>query len=127
MTVKTTTSEYLLLFRATNWTEDLSPEENKITKFTSWFERMKKLGTFKSGHPLKYSDEIVAGRSVVTDEPFTESNEAVAGFLIQADCVEQAVEITKSCPALDYGQTVEVRAIASGAAELQIARQKMEE
>jgi hypothetical protein len=41
MTVKTTTSGYLLLFRATNWTEDLSPEENKIAKFTSWFERMK--------------------------------------------------------------------------------------
>jgi len=44
---------------------------------------------------------------------------------IQADSVEQAVEITKSCPALDYGQTVEVRAVASGAAELHIARQKM--
>ena len=41
MTAKKTTFEYLLLFRATNWTEDLFPEENKIAKFTSWFERMK--------------------------------------------------------------------------------------
>ena len=125
MTVKTTTSEYLLLFRATNWTEDLSPEENKIAKFTSWFERMKNLGTFKSGHPLEHDVENIAGGSVVTDD---ESKEAVAGFfVIQADSVEQAVEITKSCPALDYGQTVEVRAIASEVAKLQIARQKMEE
>ena len=61
----------------------------------------------------------------MTDDPFAESKEAVAGFFIQADSVEQAVEITKSCPALDYGQTVEVRAIASEAAELQIALQKM--
>ena len=127
MAVKTTTSEYLLLFRATNWTEDLFPEENKIAKFTLWFERLKTEGTFKSGHPLKHNDEIVAGRNAVTDDPFAKSKEAVAAFFIQADSVEQAVEITKSCPALDYGQTVEVRAIASGAAELQIARQKMAE
>jgi hypothetical protein len=125
MTAKTTTSEYLLLFRGTNWTEDLSPEENKIAKFTSWFERMKNAGTFKSGHPLEHNGKIVAGRNAVTDEPFAESKEAIAGFFIQADSVEQAVEITKSCPALDYGQTVEVRAIASEAAELQVARQKM--
>jgi hypothetical protein len=127
MTVKTTTSGYLLLFRATNWTEDLSPEENKIAKFTSWFERMKNSGLFKSGHPLEHDGKIVAGRNAVTDDPFTESKEAVAGFFIQADSVEQAVEMTKGCPALDYGQTVEVRAIASEAAKLQIARQKMEE
>jgi hypothetical protein len=34
-------------------------------------------------------------------------------------------EIAKGCPGLEYGQTVEVRAIASEAGELQIARQKM--
>jgi hypothetical protein len=119
-TVKTTTSGYLLLFRASNWTEDLSPEENKIAKFTSWFERVKNSGTFKSGYPLERDVENIAGRSAVVDGPFAESKEAVAGFFIQADSVEQAVEITKSCPALDYGQTVEVRAIASEVAKLQI-------
>src|ERR1700722_4426010 len=116
MIAKTTTFEYLLLFRGNKWTEALSPEENKIAKFTSWFERVKNLGTFKSGHPLKHNDEIVVGRNAVTEDPFAEFKEAVAGIFIQADSVEQAVEITKSCPALDYGQTVEVRAIASEAA-----------
>jgi hypothetical protein len=113
MTTKKRTFEYLLLFRGNNWTEDLSPEENKISKFTSWFERLKNSGIFKSGYPLEHNDKIVAGRNAVTDDPFAESNQAIAGFfVIQADSVEQAVEITKSCPALDYGQTVEVRAIA---------------
>jgi hypothetical protein len=120
MTVKTTTSGYLLLFRAANWIENLSPEENKIAKFTSWFEGVKKSRPFKTGHPLEHDDEIVADRNAVTDDPFAHSEEAVAGFFIQADSVEQAVEITKSCPALDYGQTVEVRAIASEVAKLQI-------
>jgi hypothetical protein len=80
MTVKTTTSKYLLLFRATNWTEDLFPEENKIAKFTLWFERMKNLGTFKSGHPLEHDVENIAGGSVVTDD---ESKEAVQGSLFK--------------------------------------------
>src|SRR5271169_3212160 len=100
MTAKTTTFEYLLLFRGNNWTEDLSPEENKIAKFTSWFERVKNSGPFKTGHPLEHDDQIVAGRNAMTDDPFAHSEEAVAGFFIQADSVEQAVEITKSCPAL---------------------------
>ena len=114
MTPKTTTFEYLLLFRGNNWTDDFSPEENKISKLTSWFEGLKNSGIFKSGHPLEHNDRIVAVRNAVTDDPFAESKETVAGFfIIQADSVEQAVEITKSCPTLDYGQTVEVMAIAS--------------
>jgi hypothetical protein len=113
MTAKKRTFEYLLLFRGNHWTEDLSPEENKIAKFTSWFERLKNSGIFKSGDPWEDNDKIVAGRNAVTDDPFAESKQAIAGFfVIQADSVEQAMEITKSCPALDYGQTVEVRALA---------------
>jgi len=128
MSAKTTPSEYLLLFRGTNWPKDLSPEEIQynIAKFSSWFERLKNEGTFKSGHPLEHNGKIVAGRNVVTDGPFAESKEAIAGFfIIQVDTLEEAVEIAKNCPGLDYGQTVEVRALASEAAELQVARQKM--
>jgi hypothetical protein len=127
MTAKTTTSEYLLLFRGTHWPKDLSPEEiqKNIAKFTSWFERLKNEGNFKSGHPLQHNGKIVTARNAVVDGPFAESKEAIAGFfIIQADSLEEALEIAKNCPGLDYGQTVEVRAIASEAAELQVARQK---
>ena len=130
MTAKTTTSEYLLLFRGTNWPKELSPEEiqNNIAKFTSWFERLKNEGNFKSGHPLEHNGKIVTGRNAVVDGPFAESKEAIAGFfIIQADSLEEAVQIAQDCPSLDNGQTVEVRAIASEAAELQVARQKMAE
>jgi hypothetical protein len=130
MTAKTTTSEYLLLFRGTHWPKDLSPEEiqNAIAKFTSWFERLKSEEKVKSGHPLEHSGKIVWGRNAVVDGPFAESKEAIAGFfIIQAESLEEAVEIAKNCPGLDYGQTVEVRAIAPEAAELKVARQKMVE
>jgi hypothetical protein len=73
-----------------------------------------------------HGGKIIDGRKVVTDGPFAESKEAIAGFLImQADSLEHAVEIAADCPGLEYGQTVEVRAVASEAGELQIARQKM--
>jgi hypothetical protein len=127
MTTKTTTSEYLLLFRGTLWPKDLSPEEiqNAIAKFTSWFERLKSEGKVKSGRPLEHHGKIVTGRNTVVDGPFSESKEAIAGFfIIQAESLEEAVQIAKNCPSLDHGQTVEVRAIASEAAELQVARQK---
>jgi hypothetical protein len=93
-----------------------------------WFERLKSDGNVKSGHPLGNHGKIVTGRNTVMDGPFAESKEAIAGFfIIQADNLEEAVQIAKNCPSLDNGQTVEVRPIASEAAELQVARQKMAE
>jgi hypothetical protein len=45
----------------------------------------------------------------VTDGPFPEPKEAIAGYwVIQADSLEEAVEITKGNPWLKYGETVEV-------------------
>ena len=59
-----------------------------------------------------YDGKIVTGRNIVTDGPFAESKEAIGGFLIiQADSLEQAVQIAEDCPGFTFGQTVEVRAI----------------
>jgi hypothetical protein len=128
MIAKTNTSEYLLIFRNTGWHKDLSPEEiqQNMARFTAWFERLSNEGRFKSGGPLLHDGKILASKNVVTDGPFAESKEAIAGFfLIQADSLEQAVETAKGCPGLDFGQSVEVREIALEPVELQIARERM--
>lgn len=128
MSTPSQTSEYLLLFRNTSWHKGLSPEEieQNMARFTAWFERLSNKGQFKGGGPLMHDGKIIARRNVVTDGPFAESKEAIAGFfIIQADSLEQAVEIAKGCPGLEFGQTVEVRSIASEPYELQIAREKM--
>jgi len=128
MIEKRTTSEYLLIFRNTGWHKDLSSEEIQqgMARFTAWFERLSNEGRFKSGGPLVHNGKILVNKNVVTDGPFAESKEAIAGFfLIQADGLEQAVEIAKGCPGLEFGQTVEVREIALEPVELQIAREKM--
>jgi hypothetical protein len=128
MTAKTTTSEYLLIFRNTGWHKDLSPEkiQENMARFTAWFERLSNEGRFKTGAPLTHKGKFLAGRNLVTDGPFAESKEAIAGFfVIQGNSLEQAVETAKGCPGLEYGQTVEVREIALEPVELQVAREKM--
>jgi pimeloyl-ACP methyl ester carboxylesterase len=128
MDAKMTTSDYLLVFRNTNWHKDLSAKEiqQNMARFTEWFERINSAGRFKGGGPLGHYGKTLAGRNPVTDGPFAESKEAIAGFfLIRADSLEQAVEVAKGCPGLEFGQTVEVRAMVSEPFELQIAREKM--
>ena len=127
MTTKTTTSDYLLLFRNTTWHKDLSSEEIQqgMARFTAWCEQLRNEGRFKGGGPLNHDGKIVVRRNVVTDGPFAESKEAIAGFfIIRADSLEQAVEIAEGCPGLEYGQTVEVRPIGLEPDELRCAREK---
>jgi hypothetical protein len=110
-------SDYMLLFRGTNWDKGLSPEQiQKVTgDFMAWFERLKKQGTVTSGHPLTNEGKTVSGKKgrTVADGPFAESKEAVGGyFLLHVASIDEAVEIAKGCPALEHGLTVEVRQVA---------------
>jgi hypothetical protein len=128
MSTSSATSEYLLLFRNTGWHKDLSAEEiqQNMARFTLWFERLNQKGQFKSGGPLMHDGKMLTRRNAVIDGPFAESKEAIAGFfIIRADSLEQAVEIANDCPGLEFGQSVELRGIASEPYELQIAQEKM--
>jgi len=126
---KQTTSEYMLLFRGSDWHKGLSPEEIQqvVTQMYAWFDRLTKEGKLKAGQPLEFEGKIVSqkkGRSVV-DGPFAESKEAIAGyFLLQLNSFDEAVEIAKDYPALNYGATVEVRPVAPECSLNQIVRQK---
>jgi hypothetical protein len=92
----------------------------------AWFERLNGARQFKGGEPLAHKGKTISRKNAVTDGPFAESKEAIAGFfIIQADGLEQAVEIAKDCPGLEFGQTVEVRALDSEPHELRIARQRI--
>ena len=126
-----TKPEYMLLFRGTDWHKGLSPEEIQqvVTQMYAWFDRLAKEGKLKAGQPLEFEGKIVSqkkGRSVV-DGPFAESKETIAGyFLLQVDSLDEAVEIAKDYPALNYGATVEVRPVAPECSVNQILRQKSE-
>ena len=116
MSTQTTTSDYMLLFRGLHWDKGLSPEEiQKIMgQWNAWFERLTLQGKVKGAQPLERRGKIVSGKGrTVADGPFAESKEAIGGyFLLQVDGLDEAVEIAKECPALEYGVTVEVRPVA---------------
>jgi hypothetical protein len=117
MSTSTSKSEYLLLFRGTEWDKGLSPEElqNVMGQFMGWFDRLTQEGVLKAGQPLAREGKIVSGKGgrSVADGPFAESKEAIGGyFLLHAASLEQAVEIAKECPVLKYGSSVEVRPVA---------------
>jgi hypothetical protein len=111
------TSEYLLLFRSTQWHKGLSPEEIQrvMNRWNNWFKRLAAEGKLEGGHPLEREGRVISKRNAapIADGPFKESKEAIGGyFLLKVSGVEEAVEIAKMCPALDYGLTVEVRPVA---------------
>ena len=127
-----TRPEYMLLFRGTDWHKGLSPEEIQqvITQMYAWFDRLTEQGILKAGQPLETEGKIVSQKkgSSVADGPFAESKEAIAGyFLLYVDSLEEAVEIAKSYPALNYGATVEVRPVAPECSMKQVLGQKAAE
>ena len=70
---------------------------------------------------LPRKGKIVSGKKgrIVTDGPFAESKEAIAGYvLLQVDDLDEAVEIAKECPALKHGVTVEVRPVIEQCASM---------
>jgi hypothetical protein len=127
MSTEAATSEYMLLFRNTGWHKELSAEEiqQHMARFTTWFERLSGEGRFKAGGPLAHQGKTLTSKTNVIDGPFAESKEAIAGFfIIRARSLADAVETARGCPGLDFGQTVDVRAIMPEPDELTFARQK---
>jgi hypothetical protein len=117
MSTNTQSSEYMLLFRSTDWDKDLSPQELQriMSETMAWFERIRQQGKHRGAQPLFGEGRTVSGRKgrIVADGPFVESKEAVAGYLLlAASDLDDAVKVAKGWPLLEYGGTVEVRPVA---------------
>lgn len=110
-------TEYMLLFRGTHWFKGLSPEEIQqiVDQMHAWLDRLTAEGKAKTGQPLMFEGKVVSQKNgrVVSDGPFAESKEAIAGyFLLNVKSLDEAVVIAKDYPGLNYGATVEVRPVA---------------
>ncbi|MCI0614192.1 YciI family protein [bacterium] len=111
------TQQFMMLFRGTNWEKGLSPQEiqNIMKRWVEWNDRLVKEGKVKVAQPLVGEGKVISGKKkrIISDGPFAESKEAIAGyFLLEAKDLDEAVDIAKGCPTLDYGTIVEVRPIA---------------
>ena len=111
-----TASEYLLLIRNTAWQKDFSAAEIEkvLDEFSAWVTRLKDAGTIKVAVPLVHRGKLFEGKDVIVDGPFIESKEAIAGLIIfEAKSFEAAVELAKGATCLKFGQTLELRPIAT--------------
>lgn len=108
----------LLLHERTTDYSEMSPEDIQrvIQEYSAWSQRMAEAGHILGGHKLTDDDgRRLAGWDSdfsVTDGPHTEAKEVIGGlFHIQAADYETAIELSRSCPHLRYGGTIELRQI----------------
>lgn len=96
--------------------EDAAPTPELFEAMTRYNESMSKAGILLAAeglHPTSRGARVrvSAGKRIVTDGPFTEAKEVIAGFwMIQVKSKAEAIEWAGRCP-LPEGGVIEVRPI----------------
>jgi len=112
-------SDFIYLYRSTEAQRNEamgSPEraQQNMQRWMAWMGELDKKGHLKDrGQPLDRAGKVVRGQhKTVTDGPYTEVKDLVGGFtIVQARDIDQAVDLSRGCPILDGGGSVEVRPI----------------
>jgi hypothetical protein len=112
-------SEFVFLFRSTpsQQREAMGTPERAQKSMQTWLGWIRELetgGNLKNpGQPLAVEGKVVRGKDkIVTDGPFAEAKDIVLGFIVvEARDFAHAVELSKKCPMIDGGGSVEVRPI----------------
>ena len=111
--------KYLLLLHDNPGTfANLSPEQMQkvIEKYVAWGKKLREAGIIEASNKLTDEPGKVVrrkdGEIRVTDGPYSETKEVLGGYyLISARDYAQAVELTRDCPQLEYGGTIEIRQV----------------
>jgi hypothetical protein len=107
-------SEFSYLYRGNDPQASPEQRQQQLQKWVGWFKELGAAGHLKNpGHPLERVGMVVTGsRKLITDGPYAEAKDVVGGFsIIEAKDLAQAVELSKGCPILEGGGSVEVRPI----------------
>jgi hypothetical protein len=105
-------SEFTYLYRGRYTSASPEQRQKHLEKWVAWFKELGVKGHLKDlGHPLEGTGMVVKGsQKIVTDGPYAEAKDVVGGYsLIEATDLAHAVEISKGCPILEVGGSVEVR------------------
>src|SRR6476646_12290084 len=115
----TAMSQFLYLYRMTADSRQAAmgtPEQAQLSmqRWMTWMQDLEKRGHLKDrGQPLERTGKVVRGQQkTVTDGPYTETKDLVGGFtIVEASDIDQAVELSRGCPILEGGGSVEVRPV----------------
>jgi len=92
------------------------PNKELVTAMTKYNEEMAKAGVLLAAEGLHATSKgsrirVSGGKRIVTDGPFTEAKEVIAGFwMIQVKSKEEALEWAKRCPLPESG-VIEIRQV----------------
>ena len=112
-------SEFIYLYRigAAAQREAMGTPEQAQRSMQVWLAWMRDLeakGHLKNpGQPLEQAGQVVRGKQrVVTDGPYVEIKDLVAGFtIVEARDLAEAVKLSTGCPILEGEGSVEVRPV----------------
>ena len=92
------------------------PDKELVLKMRQYDAELRKAGVLVSEaglHPTSKGSRVrmTGGKPVVTDGPFAEAKEVIAGYwIIQVGSKEEAIEWAKHCPLPEHG-IIEIRQI----------------
>jgi hypothetical protein len=107
-------SEFTYLYRGREVSPSPEQMQKTMQKWMVWFKELGENGHLKDpGHPLEQTGKVVKGRQkAIIDGPYAEAKDVIGGFtVIEAKDLAHATELSKGCPILDVGGSVEVRPI----------------
>lgn len=111
--------EYVLLFRLDILTKEIqpSPEQMQVymKQYQDWVGGIAAQNKFVGGTGLSTEGKVVKHPNMVTDGPYVDIKESLAGFIsVRAADFEDALRMARECPILGgAGNSVEVRKVVS--------------
>ena len=108
--------EFVILMRENDgaWAKMPAEEQQRLLQgYMAWVRDLRERGIFRNGWPLSDKGRLLrAVDGEVVDGPFTETKEVLTGFfVIEAEDLDAARAIARTCPALGHGETVELRPV----------------
>ena len=112
-------SQFLYIYRNTEAARQEAmgtPEraQQSMQRWMRWMQELEANGHLKDrGQPLDRTGKVVRGQQKsVVDGPYTEAKDLVGGYsIVEARDIDHAVELSRGCPILDGGGSVEVRPV----------------
>jgi hypothetical protein len=109
---------FMLIRKADKETEaGVMPSQAFMTAMLKYNEELVRAGVMLQGEGLQPSSKgarvtFSKGKPIVTDGPFTEAKELIAGFtMIQVKSKEEAIEWVKRWPSIDAEAEIEIRQV----------------
>lgn len=107
-------SPFLMLLRGGEF-EKYSPSEMEdiVKQYMNWTRELKSQEILIASEELKPDGRMLRTKDgQFVDGPYTETKEAIGGFyLVKAKDYNEATEIAKRCPHLNFNGTIELREV----------------